>query len=310
MSASTFAARSSVATRPLPTLIAGRSRRHKILLAAAVAAAGIGIALAVRDPRGALDVARNAAIVLGVITLIVSVHEFAHLVVARLLGIGATTYAIGFGKVLASKHAAGVDWQIRALPFGGFVSLRGEQGDDGPGSFSSAAAWKRIVVLLAGPASNIVLAVGLLTGLLMVMAHLPALQALTTGWSLLIDIIRMTIDALAAWLPNAIARPLDAPLVGLPGMVAQTGQLLDIGPYMLVILAAAFSCSAGFLNALPIPPLDGGQAFLVVVRALSRGHANEKLLGRVQVVGLRALLVFSGGITALDLVRLLAQSGH
>ncbi len=93
---------------------------------------------------------RNAAIVLAVITLVVGVHEMAHLVVARLLGIHATTFAIGFGPVVAARSAFGVAWQIRALPAGGFVALRGESDDDGPGSFVRAAAWRRILVLARG----------------------------------------------------------------------------------------------------------------------------------------------------------------
>jgi len=310
MSATAVAARPIVVQRPSRSLLVGGDRRHRAAVATLIVIAGISLALAIRDPLGALGVLRNAAIVLVVITLVVSVHELAHLGVARLLGIGATTFAIGFGPVLRSKQAFGVSWQIRALPMGGFVALQGEHDDAGPGSFVRAAAWKRIVILLAGPAANVVLAVVLLAGLVMVMAHLAPLPALQIGISLLFDIVRMTVDAVAAWLPNAASAPMDAPLVGLPGMVAQTGQLLDIGPWMLVLLAAAFSCSAGFLNALPIPPLDGGQAFLIVVRAVTRGRANERFLGHLQVAGLRVLLVFSGGITALDLVRVLTQSGH
>jgi membrane-associated protease RseP (regulator of RpoE activity) len=310
MSASAHAAPMPADAAPSRSLFVGRGRRYPFVLAAVVAGSGIALALAIRDPLGALAVLRNAAIVLAVITLVVGVHELAHLVTARLLGIGTSTFSIGFGPVLRSKSAFGVEWQIRALPMGGFVSLRGEHGDEGPGSFVRAPAWKRIVVLLAGPAANVVLAVALLAGLLVVMAGAAPLQAIGLGVGLLGDIVRLTVDAVAAWLPNATTAPLDAPLVGLPGMIAQTGQLLDIGPWMVVLLAAAFSCSAGFLNALPIPPLDGGQAFLIVVRAASRGRANERLLGRLQVAGLRALLVFSVGITALDLVRVLTHSGH
>ncbi len=139
------------------------------------------------------------------------------------------------------------------------------------------------------------------------MGLVPAAQL---GVSLLFDIIRMTVDAVAAWLPHAAAAPLDAPLVGLPGMIAQTGQLLDIGPWMVVLLAAAFSCSAGFLNVLPIPPLDGGQAVLVAVRSLARGRANEAVLRRVRLAGLWILVGVTGAITALDSIRVLVQLGH
>ncbi len=291
-------------------LRADRALRRQLSIGAAIVVGGTALALAVRDPAGALAVARNAAIVLGVITLVVGVHELAHLVVARLLGIRATTFAIGFGPILRQRTAFGVAWQIRALPLGGFVALRGEKSDEGPGSFARAAAWRRIVVLLAGPAANILLAVLLLAGLLMVATRMAPLPAIQLGITLLLEIVRLTVDAVAAWLPHAAAAPLDAPIVGLPGMVAQTGQLLDIGPWMVILLAAAFSCSAGFLNALPIPPLDGGQAALIALRAALGERVNERIVNRLQVAGLRALIVFSGGITALDVVRIVAGPGH
>jgi regulator of sigma E protease len=302
----------SVAARPVTSrrpvrLVIGRPRRQRAAVAVAIALTGIAVALVIRHPVGGLELLRNAVVVLGIITLVVGFHELSHLVTARILGIAATTYAIGFGPVLVSRTKFGVSWQIRALPLGGFVALRGERDDDGPGSFVRAAAWRRILVLLAGPLSNIVLAAVLLTVLLMVITGADAVRSFQGGVQLLAEIVRLTVAAVAAWVPNAFAAPMDAPIVGLPGMVTQTTQLLDMGPWMVFVLAAAFSCSAGLLNILPIPPLDGGQALLVAVRAIGRGHVDEAFLGRLQVAGLRVLLVFSGGITVLDMVRVLAQ---
>jgi regulator of sigma E protease len=56
---------------------------------------------------------------------------------------------------------AGTLYSINAIPFGGFVRMRGEDGSAGPGSFTSASAGARAATLRAGPAMNFLLAVAL-----------------------------------------------------------------------------------------------------------------------------------------------------
>ena len=53
----------------------------------------------------------------------------------------------------------GTIYSINAIPFGGFVRMRGEDGPAGPGSFASASAGARAVTLLAGPGMNFLLAI-------------------------------------------------------------------------------------------------------------------------------------------------------
>ena len=53
----------------------------------------------------------------------------------------------------------GTIYSINAIPFGGFVRMRGEDGPAGPGSFANASAGARAVILLAGPGMNLLLAV-------------------------------------------------------------------------------------------------------------------------------------------------------
>lgn len=55
----------------------------------------------------------------------------------------------------------GTIYSINAIPFGGFVRMRGEDGPAGPGSFGSASAKARAATLLAGPVMNLLLAIAL-----------------------------------------------------------------------------------------------------------------------------------------------------
>lgn len=63
------------------------------------------------------------------------------------------------GAGVASMIDPGTIYSINAIPFGGFVRMRGEDGPAGPGSFANASAGARAVTLLAGPAMNFLLAI-------------------------------------------------------------------------------------------------------------------------------------------------------
>ena len=107
--------------------------------------------------------------------LLVTVHEFGHFWVARRLGFKVLRFSVGFGKPLL-KWTVGpdrVEYVVAAVPLGGYVKLLDEREGpvepaDLPRSFTRRPHWQRIVVLLAGPAFNIVFAVVVLWAMLWV----------------------------------------------------------------------------------------------------------------------------------------------
>ena len=107
-------------------------------------------------------------IVLGIMVL---VHEFGHFAVAKLCGIRVEVFSIGFGKRLFGFKRGDTDYQIAAIPLGGYVKMAGDtpgetpSGD--PGEFNAHPRWQRILVALAGPIANFILALGLMTGVSM-----------------------------------------------------------------------------------------------------------------------------------------------
>ncbi len=103
-------------------------------------------------------------------SLAVFIHEFGHFIAARKLGFKVEAFSIGFGPALWKKKINGVEYRFSAIPFGGYVSLpqldpegtkgiQGTQSDGGDELIDEAPAWKRIMVAVAGPFGNIVLAV-------------------------------------------------------------------------------------------------------------------------------------------------------
>ena len=115
-------------------------------------------------------------VVLGIMVL---VHEFGHFAVAKLCGIRVEVFSIGFGKRLFGFRRGDTEYQISAIPLGGYVKMAGEMGFGGeslesgsvnptdPGDFNAHPRWQRILVALAGPIANFILAFGLMTGVSM-----------------------------------------------------------------------------------------------------------------------------------------------
>ncbi len=105
------------------------------------------------------------AIVLGIMVL---VHEFGHFAVAKLCGIRVEVFSIGFGKRLFGYKKGDTDYRLSLLPLGGYVKMAGDNPGEAPtgdpGEFNAHPRWQRILVALAGPIANFILALGLMTG--------------------------------------------------------------------------------------------------------------------------------------------------
>ena len=108
------------------------------------------------------------AIGLGVMVL---VHEWGHFVIARLFGVRVEVFSIGFGPRLFGVRRGPTDYRLSALPLGGYVRMAGDnpaeerRGD--PDEFLSKPRWQRVLIALAGPTTNFLMAVVLTAGLFM-----------------------------------------------------------------------------------------------------------------------------------------------
>jgi regulator of sigma E protease len=102
--------------------------------------------------------------------LLIVIHELGHYLAARWAGMRVERFSIGFGPVVWSRRSGDTEWAVSAVPLGGYVKIAGmAPGEDiapgDPGAYSSKPAWKRFLVILAGPAMNYLLAVLLAAGL-------------------------------------------------------------------------------------------------------------------------------------------------
>ena len=111
-----------------------------------------------------------------VVTLgvLVSFHEFGHFWVARRFDVRVLRFSIGFGKPLWSRFGRdGTQYQIAAIPLGGYVKfLDGRDCDvapmDAARTFDAQVVWKRMLIVAAGPAANLLLCLVLLWAAFMI----------------------------------------------------------------------------------------------------------------------------------------------
>lgn len=113
---------------------------------------------------------------------LIAIHEFGHYFVARKLGVKVLVYSIGFGPTLIkwTSKKSGIQYQLSALPLGGYVKMLDEREgnvaeEDLPKAFNRQHPWKRIVIVAAGPLINLAFAV-----VLFWILFLPAQDQLNT----------------------------------------------------------------------------------------------------------------------------------
>jgi len=99
-----------------------------------------------------------------VLSVLIFFHELGHFAAARFFGVRVDVFSIGFGKKLYSKTIGQTEWSISAIPLGGYVKMKGQDDSDpskisyDEDSYNVKKPWQRIVILLAGPFANFLLA--------------------------------------------------------------------------------------------------------------------------------------------------------
>jgi regulator of sigma E protease len=106
------------------------------------------------------------------IGVMINIHELGHFWAARLFDVKVEAFSFGFGTRLFGFRRGETDYRFSLLPLGGYVKMAGEQitdqNSDDPRSLLAKPRWQRLIIAFAGPFMNIVLAIGVLTGLYMV----------------------------------------------------------------------------------------------------------------------------------------------
>lgn len=98
-----------------------------------------------------------------IFSFLIFIHELGHFTAAKLFGVQVNEFSMFMGPLIWKKQIGETLYSLRCIPLGGFCAMEGEDGDsDSPRSFSAAAWWKRIIILVAGAAMNFLAGVVLL----------------------------------------------------------------------------------------------------------------------------------------------------
>ncbi|MBQ3136961.1 MAG: RIP metalloprotease RseP [Clostridia bacterium] len=90
--------------------------------------------------------------------LIIFIHEFGHFIFAKLFGVKVNEFAIGMGPTVLKKQGKETKYALRLLPFGGFVSMEGEEEkSEDSRAFCNQKVWKRMIIISAGAVMNLIL---------------------------------------------------------------------------------------------------------------------------------------------------------
>jgi regulator of sigma E protease len=135
------------------------------------------------------SVLSNLGSTLGVVFafgLVIFIHEFGHFFVAKRTGVKVEAFAFGFGKEIFGFTKGETRYSLNWIPLGGYVRMAGEQPDDYEGpvlegesktaeadrdksrEFMSQPWYRRIPIVLAGPAMNYVLSIAIFFAMLMI----------------------------------------------------------------------------------------------------------------------------------------------
>ena len=114
-------------------------------------------------------------LLLFILGIIILVHEFGHFIWAKTFGVHIYEFSIGMGPLLHTHKGKkdGINYNIRAIPIGGFVSMAGEVYDSGEVDENNKKIkkdklmcnkkwWQRLIILVAGVVNNFILAIVIL----------------------------------------------------------------------------------------------------------------------------------------------------
>lgn len=95
-----------------------------------------------------------------ILSILIVVHEFGHLMAARRVGVRVEKFSIGFGTELLKRKKGGTEYTINAIPLGGYVKLAGDNLEEYKGKsdeYFSKSPGARLLIVFFGPFLNYVL---------------------------------------------------------------------------------------------------------------------------------------------------------
>lgn len=134
-------------------------------------------------------------------------------------------------------------------------------------------------------------------------------QRLFSGFSQSINLAEYSVKVMAVLVGSAFETgnfaPVSQGVAGPVGIAQYTKIAMDFGWMASLQLVALLSLNLAMVNILPIPALDGGRFFFIVVEMITRKRVSAKFERIVHTVGFAALIALTFVVTANDILKLL-----
>lgn len=107
-----------------------------------------------------------------VLGFLIFAHESGHFMMAKLFRVKVLVFSFGFGKRLFGFRKGDTDYRVSLIPLGGYVRMAGDNPEENVATnadeFLSKPKWQRFLILFAGPAMNVIIAIAFMAALAMV----------------------------------------------------------------------------------------------------------------------------------------------
>lgn len=132
----------------------------------------------------------NMIVFLLVLGSIIIIHELGHFIAAKFFGVYCSQFSIGFGPKIWSKKGEETEYELRVLPFGGFVAMAGEEGQEDnedmkdvpyERTLKGIKCYQKVIIFLAGVFMNFMLALIVLFSVNFTVGRLPVQMAQVGG---------------------------------------------------------------------------------------------------------------------------------
>jgi regulator of sigma E protease len=228
-----------------------------------------------------------------VVALLIAIHEYGHLLAAKLCGIPVKRFSVGFGPKLIEFNHAETSYWLSWIPLGGYVLPAIEQED-----FHELPAYKQITFALGGPMANVIAAFIGLFFLGLGQFNLPVAAATSFAVIQLWTGLQQQISALSTLLADF------EQVSGIVGIVAVGGAQFGSTLASLLTFSVLINLSLAVMNLLPLPPLDGGRILFCILEKIYR--PVYRLEAPVTLAGWTMVLVLMVYVTVQDVGRILA----
>lgn len=231
-------------------------------------------------------------ILLGILVII---HEFAHMIVAKMCKVKVLEFSVGFGPLIFSKETRETKYSLRLIPLGGYVNMVGADQKDCKveGSYQNATTLQKILILLAGSAINILFGLVIYFFLVYQISNLAiALDATKNFAFSLLDSIKMLFTGAVS--PDQLMGP-----IGIADLVSETTKISEF-----IYLTAIVSLSLGITNLIPIPPLDGSKILITIIEAIRRKPLKDETELKIQMAGFVFMIILAIYVAGNDIIRL------